>query len=163
MSRLYNMIRNKVNTRVMVLVMLSLAFVGFSCMQQKTAQNPEGYNLSSPQKFTLPSSLTEISGHTFYKGDPDVVYAQEDENGRVYHFKLGDKKVSHTKFAGHGDYEDIAISREQVVMLRSDGVLFVFPFSQLKANNITSVKTFDNLLPKGEYEGMYADDKTGDI
>ncbi|MBE9585208.1 SdiA-regulated domain-containing protein [Mucilaginibacter sp. JRF] len=145
-------------------LVLSLVFVSFSCMQKKeAAKNPPGYDLAKPQKFVMPASLTEISGHTFYKGDPSVVYAEEDESGRVYHFKPGAKDVAYTEFGGHGDYEDITICREQVIMLRSDGVLFIFPFAQLKAGKVTSVKTVNNILPKGEYEGMYGDEKTGTI
>ncbi|MCC8409036.1 SdiA-regulated domain-containing protein [Mucilaginibacter sp. UR6-1] len=148
---------------VFVLV-LSLVFISFSCMQKKeAAKNPPGYDLSKPQKFVMPASLTEISGHTFYKGDAAVVYAQEDESGKVYFFKPGAKDVASTQFAGPGDYEDIAICREQVIMLRSDGVLFIFPLAQVKAGKVTSVKTINNILPKGEYEGMYADEKTGTI
>ncbi|GAA4920584.1 hypothetical protein GCM10023313_25450 [Mucilaginibacter defluvii] len=146
------------------LLVLSLVFISFSCMQKRDAsKSPPGYDLSKPQKFVMPASLTEISGHTFYKGDPSVVYAQEDESGKVYFFKPGDKNISSTQFAGPGDYEDIAICREQVIMLRSDGVLFILPLAQVKAGKVTSVKTIGNILPKGEYEGMYADESTATI
>lgn len=146
------------------LLVLSLVFISFSCMQKKeAAKNPPGYDLANPQKFVLPASLTEISGHAFYKGDPSLIYAQEDETGKVYFFKPGAKDVASTQFAGPGDYEDIAICREQVIMLRSDGVLFIFPLAQVKAGKVTSVKTINNVLPKGEYEGMYADEKSGTI
>ncbi|WP_240663133.1 SdiA-regulated domain-containing protein [Mucilaginibacter limnophilus] len=131
-------------------------------MQKKQpAKNPPGYDLSKPVKYALPSTLTEISGLAFYKGDSKWVYAQEDETGRVYTFDLKDIHLLDTKFAGKGDYEDIAITREQVVMLRSDGTLFVFPFAQLRNREASAVKTFVKLLPKGEYEGMHADEKTG--
>lgn len=143
-----------------LLLIISLVF--FACMQKKQpAKNPPGYDLSKPVKYALPSILTEISGLTFYKGNPEWVYAQEDETGRVYTFDLNDIHLLDTKFAGRGDYEDIAIAREHVVMLRSDGTLLIFPFAQLRNREASAVKTFEKLLPKGEYEGMYADEKTG--
>lgn len=146
-----------------ILGILSLSvFVFFSCMQQKQqVKNPPGYNLSAPLKITLPSILTEISGLSFYKGDPKWVYAHEDETGRIYTFNPADIHLIETKFAGRGDYEDIAIAREQVVILRSDGTLLVFPFADLKKKQASNVKTYESILPKGEYEGMYADEKTG--
>lgn len=138
-----------------------LVFTSFSCMQQKPAsQNPPGYNLSAPVTYKMPASLTEISGHAFYKGDAKTVYAQEDETGHVYYFAPGSPDVKKVKFGQHGDYEDIAISKEQVIILRSDGTLFVFPYAEIKAGNVTHLKTNTGLLPKGEYEGLYADDKT---
>lgn len=160
-SNLYKLLHNKAGKGLMGVLLLSV-FVFFSCMQQKQpAKNPPGYNLSVPVKYALPASLTEISGLAFYKGDPKMVYAHEDETGKVYTFDLNDIHLLNTKFAGKGDYEDIAIAREQVVMLRSDGALFVFPFPQLRNREVSAVKTYDGLLPKGEYEGMYADEKTG--
>lgn len=154
---------NKIIERGVFGLMLLLVFISFSCMQQKRVKNPPGYNLSAPVKYTLSSILTEISGLAFYKGDPEMVYAQEDESGRVYQFDMNDPHLMHTKFAGKGDYEDIAIAREQVIMLRSDGALFIFPFSELNKHDEPIVKTYENLLPKGEYEGMYADEKTGKV
>ncbi|GAA4306926.1 hypothetical protein GCM10023149_00370 [Mucilaginibacter gynuensis] len=141
---------------------LALVFMGFSCMQQtKPAKSPDGYNLTAPAKYALPVSLTEISGLAFYKGDPKVIYAHEDETGKLFYFGWGDKDVKHVKFGNHGDYEDIAICKEQVIILRSDGVLFIFPFSEARAGNITHVSTQADILPKGEYESLYADEKTG--
>jgi hypothetical protein len=146
-------------------VVLGLVFTGFSCMQKKTpaAQSPAGYNLAAPVTYKMPMSLTEISGLTFYKGDAKTVFAHEDETGHVYYFALGSTDVKDVKFGKHGDYEDIAICKEQVIMLQSDGTLFVFPYGEIKTGNVTHLKTNAGLLPKGEYEGMYADEKTGTL
>ncbi|RYD92430.1 MAG: SdiA-regulated family protein [Sphingobacteriales bacterium] len=150
--------------RLVFVAVLALVFTAFSCMQQKAGavKSPQGYNLDAPVKYVLPLSLTEISGHTFYKGDPKTIYAQQDEDGKLFYFGFGDKDVKHVKFAGHGDYEDIAICKEQVIILRSDGTLIVFPFSSVRTNQAAAqAKTYDAILPKGEYEGMYGDEKTG--
>jgi hypothetical protein len=71
--------------------------------------------------------------------------------------RLGDSKAEHVKFGKKGDYEDLAIINEQVIFLRSDGTLFSFPFDKVKQNEVTDVKEWKDLLPAGEYEGMYAD------
>ncbi|MDN3583263.1 SdiA-regulated domain-containing protein [Mucilaginibacter flavus] len=121
--------------------------------------NPKGYDLSKPEKFNMPDDLLEISGITFLNGNADMLYAEEDEDGRVYYLKLGDKQASYVHFGKKGDYEDLGICNGNMVLLRSDGVFFTFPFGQVKSAEVDARKQ-DSLLPEGEYEGMYADDKS---
>jgi len=141
---------------VMIFVMIFTA-----CSHKRNFENPKGYDINNPQKIVMPVSLHEISGIAFYKGDPDTVYAEEDENGKLYFLHPGDKKSSHFKFGKHGDYEDIAISKEFVIMLKSNGTLFTFPFADLQQEGTERVVEWKDLLPKGEYEGMYADEASG--
>jgi hypothetical protein len=138
---------------------LTLVFSGIACMEKSAFKSPPGYDLNNPVKYFMPESLLEISGIALYRGRADSVYAQQDENGRIYYMKLGEKKPTYSKFAGSGDYEDIAIMGDQVFMLRSDGTLYTFPFKQVRSGDIQNVQEFERLLPKGEYEGMYADEK----
>jgi hypothetical protein len=137
--------------------------VAYACTEKKTYSTPPGYDLNNPLKDNMPDVLNEVSGITFYKGNPDTLYAEQDEEGKVFHFKPGEKEVSHTRFAKGGDYEDIAILGEQVVVLKSNGALFIFPFSQVRTHEATNVVEVKDLLPKGEYESMYADEKTGQL
>jgi hypothetical protein len=44
-------------------------------------------------------------------------------------------------------------------MLRSDGVLFTFPFKGIRNPEIGGVQKWKDILPQGEYEGMYANEK----
>jgi len=134
-------------------------FAVFSCTNAQTFTSPQGYDLTKPVRYNMPDKLQEISGIAFYHGKPDSIYAEEDENGQVYYFHLGDKQISHSTFAKPGDYEDIAILGEQVIMLRSDGVLFTFPFKGLRSADIGNVQKWKDILPQGEYEGMYANQK----
>lgn len=138
----------------------ALIFSGIACTEKPAVKNPPGYDLSKPVKYFMSEGLLEISGIALYHGRADSVYAQQDEDGRIYYIKLGDKKPAFSKFAGGGDYEDIAIMGEQVFVLRSDGTLFSFPFKQVRGGDIKNVQKLEGLLPKGEYEGMYADEKT---
>ena len=45
-------------------------------------------------------------------------------------------------------------------MLQSKGVLFTLPFSEIGKPQTTNIKKWENLLPEGEYEGIYADENT---
>lgn len=140
-------------------LIISGIITAFSCTNAQTYTSPKGYDLTKPTRFNMPDKLREISGIAFYHGKPDSLYAEEDETGRVYYFRLGDKQVNHSTFGKAGDYEDIAILGEQVIMLRSDGVLFTFPFKGLRNPDIGNVQKWKDILPQGEYEGMYANEK----
>ena len=98
--------------------------------------------------------LREISGITFNRGRNDTMYAEQDEEGKVFHFKLGDNRIQATRFWKKGDFEDISICNDFVIMLRSDGVLFTFPLSETTKPDAGLVKSFEGLLPAGEYEGL---------
>jgi hypothetical protein len=136
--------------------------LGISCADKaggNATSNPKGYDLSKPIKYNMPDALLEISGIAFNNGKSDMIYAEQDEEGRLFYFKLGDKELKDTKFGKKGDYEDVAICHGQVIMLRSDGVLFTFPLSGINAKEVANVNKQEGLLPEGEYEGMHADEK----
>ncbi|EHQ30614.1 SdiA-regulated domain-containing protein [Mucilaginibacter paludis] len=142
---------------------ITIAFFGFSCMDKTNYTSPPGYDLNKPVKYNMPESLHEISGIAFHHGKPDSLYAEEDEDGKVYYMHLGDPKVNHSRFGKAGDYEDITILGEQVVMLRSDGVFFVFPFNGLRNPEIKNVQKWNYILPSGEYEGLFGDEKNNQL
>jgi hypothetical protein len=146
---------------ITLILFLSLAML--SCIDKKTYNSPPGYDLNNPVKYFMPENLTEISGIAFHHGKPDTLYAEQDEEGKVFYFKPGDKQIGHSKFGKAGDYEDIAILGDQVILLRSDGVFFVFPFNQVRSGNISNVQKWNEILPKGEYEGLYADEKANQL
>ncbi|MDQ8006472.1 MAG: SdiA-regulated domain-containing protein [Pedobacter sp.] len=135
----------------------STAFL--SCAQKKKdkVESPLGYDLSAPEKYNMPEALLEISGFAFANGDPSKVYAQQDEEGKVFTISLGSKKYQHTKFAKDGDFEDIAIAWGKVMVLKSNGDLFSFALEETKNKETKNVAHTKSVLPKGEYEGMYAD------
>ncbi len=143
------------------LLLMPIAFV--ACGQINEYQSPPGYDFNNPEKFRVVENLLEISGIALYKGSSDTFYAIEDEDGKLFRFHLGDKKPFSSKFGKRGDYEDIAICNEQVIVLRSDGVLFSFPFSEAGNKEIVNVREWKDILPPGEFEGMYADNVTGKL
>jgi len=138
--------------------------VSSSCeSQQQAFTSPPGYNLNNPKRFNMPNVLREISGIVFYKGTGDTLYAEQDEEGLVFRFKLGDANVQVTRFGKKGDFEDISAVNNFIIMLRSDGVLFTFPITELQKKETDKVKIFEDLLPDGEYEGLASEDMSNKL
>ncbi|WP_316811583.1 SdiA-regulated domain-containing protein [Pedobacter heparinus] len=119
--------------------------------------SPAGYDFSKPDKFNMPSSLLEISGIAFNVGNSDTVYSIQDEDGKLFRQHWDVKKQRHMKFAAKGDFEDLAIFNEMAFVLKSNGALFSFPLSEAVKEESDQVKERKRLVPKGEYEGLYAD------
>jgi len=129
---------------------------------QKTSKytSPAGYDLNKPEKFSMPPVLLEISGISFKEGNSNILYSEQDEEGKVFYLKPGDAKAQHTKFGKNGDYEDIAICDDKIIILKSDGSLYFFSLSEIGKPDATNVKEYKNILPAGEYEGLFCDNKT---
>ncbi|WP_448697519.1 SdiA-regulated domain-containing protein [Mucilaginibacter sp. AW1-3] len=144
-----------------LLITASSTFVG--CAQKPVYKSPAGYNLAKPVKYVMPDTLHEISGIAFKQGDAGMLYAEEDEHGRVYYMHLGDKTAKYTAFRPKGDFEDMAVCGQQVVMLQSKGVLFTLPLAELGKPRANNVQKWENILPDGEYEGLYADEKAQQV
>lgn len=125
--------------------------------------SPKGYDFGKPDKFSMPSSLLEISGIAFHNGISDTVYSIQDEDGKLFRQKWDVKKQYHMKFAPKGDFEDLAIFNEMVFVLKSDGVIYSFPFTEAVKDESNTVKVRKGLIPKEEYEGMYADPQTNKV
>lgn len=160
--------RSKINLMILALFALTISFITISCTEKKAkgaqvAQNPPGYDLAKPQKYSMPDILQEVSGIAFENGKNDFVYAQQDEDGSLFKLPLGSKDETATKFATKGDYEDVSIAQGFAILLKSNGTLYSFPLSETKNEETTNVKVSENLVPKGEYEGMYADEATGKV
>jgi uncharacterized protein YjiK len=115
------------------------------------------YNLDKPEKFNMPESLLEISGIAFHEQLNDTIYAINDEEGKVFRLGWNIPKQLHSKFGKQGDYEDLSIANGIVYVLKSNGVLYSFPFADAIYTELDQVREIKTLLPKGEYEGMYAD------
>lgn len=145
----------------MKLVYISIALICIAaCASEKDKYtSPKGYDLTQPEKFVLPAILKEISGIAFNQGNADTIYAEQDEEGKLFRFKLGEDKLITIKFAKKGDYEDMAICNGTVIMLRSDGTLFSFPLSETVNPEASHVQEWKGLLPKGEYEGLAANEQ----
>ncbi|GAA4799584.1 hypothetical protein GCM10023231_30460 [Olivibacter ginsenosidimutans] len=143
---------------IFTLYIALIACIACAQKKEKTFTSPEGYDFNQPEKITLPHMLQEISGITFKDGEPHTLFAQQDEKGSLFYFNPdATKDMKAVTFGPEGDYEDLALTGKWVILLRSDGSFFTFPFSSTYPEQITAVKT-EKLLPKGEYESLATGD-----
>lgn len=129
--------------------------------KKKEVKSPPGYDLSQPEKFNMPGSLLEISGISFYNGKADTIYAIQDEEGKLFRLAPGVKKQLNSKFGKKGDYEDLTMLGDKVIVLKSNGTLLSFAKADVVYEDIDSVQEWKGVVPKGEYEGLYGDAATG--
>ena len=120
--------------------------------------NTEGYDLDNPKIIELPTALNEISGLWYYAKDTSL-FAIVDEDGFLYKiFPKHPDRILRWKFAGRGDYEDLALVGSTFYILRSDGTLFATTIAA--GDNIQSVK-YDAPMEGNEYESLYYDESAG--
>lgn len=113
-------------------------------------------NYSIENTYHLPAILEEVSGIVWLSNNTFACI--QDEDGFIFIYDTKQNAIiENIKFAGTGDYEDLAINNNDVYVLRSDGLIFEIlnyksenrtistfktPFSE--ANNMESL-TFDTL------------------
>ncbi len=142
-------------------VFMTLALAGCNATFATKEPALKEYRLDQPEKLLMPESLLEISGISFRKGKNDTIYAIQDEEGKVFKLVWGLSYQQHVKFARAGDYEDVSIVHDRVIVLKSNGNLYSFPFSETAFGETSTAQIWDHLLPKGEYEAMFGDDSDG--
>jgi uncharacterized protein YjiK len=143
-------------------LMLTMA-MNLSCKNANRYTSPSGYDFKKGDKFNMPSSLLEISGIAFHNGKSDTVYSIQDEDGKLYKQQWDVKKQKNVKFASKGDFEDLAVIDSNVIVLKSNGSLYVFSLKETNQKETKEVREFKNLFPKAEYESIYADQPTGNV
>ncbi|WP_256005777.1 SdiA-regulated family protein [Pedobacter deserti] len=151
----------RIETLILFSVIAPLVFVA-ACARPKTT-SPGSYDLTKPEKFKMPSSLLEISGIALYNGRADTIYSIQDEEGKLFRQAWGIKKQQNTKFAKNGDFEDIGMLGERIFVLKSNGRFYSFLRSEAQKKVAENVKEYRTLLPKGEYESLFADSATNKL
>ena len=142
---------------------LPLVLLAFCSPKEKAASSPNGYDLNQKIKFLMPESLQEVSGICFKNGNPDTVYAIQDEEGKVFRMALGIKKQLNAKFSRSGDYEDVTFLGNKIFVMQSRGNFFAFPAEDVIYKEVDGVQEWKELLPKAEYESMYGDEQSGNL
>ena len=145
-----------------IVFILAMA-ISFSCKNDNKYTSPAGYDFKKCDKFNMPSSLLEISGIAFNNSNSDTIYSIQDEDGKLYKQQWDVKKQKNVKFASKGDFEDLAIIDSNVIVLKSNGSLYVFSLKETIKKETKEVREFKNLFPKAEYESIYADKPTGSV
>ena len=110
--------------RSLYLIPILWATISINLLAQGANDFP--YNLEEPLRlYTLPESLEEISGLTYY-ADGQLA-ALNDEHGRVYVFDINERKVVHRiRFEGDGDFEGIELVDNYMYAIKSNGKLYRF-------------------------------------
>ncbi len=127
-------------------------------------KSPMGYDLENAEVFQMPASLKEISGIAFHKIFPGGILAEQDEEGAVFFYDWQSGKAKKLKFGKKGDYEDITVFRSKVYVLRSDGSITAMTLKKEKGEMVISGTTeFEKILPAGEYEGLFGDERSGKL
>lgn len=116
------------------------------------------YDFENPtQKISLPNSLQEISGLSFYKNNQ--LACINDEQGKVFIFDFTKKEISEViPFGKKGDYEGIEIIENEVFVLKSDGIINSFKIGEPFEREIDC--SDPDVL---EYEGLSYDPTTGNL
>jgi uncharacterized protein YjiK len=134
-----------------------------SCKNENKYSSPFGYDLKKGEKFNMPSSLLEISGIALKDGSSDTIYSVQDEDGKVFKQKWDVKKQKNVKFSSKGDFEDLTIIKDKIIALKSNGTFYVFSLNETNKKETKEVVEFKKLIPKAEYESIYADQVTENV
>jgi uncharacterized protein YjiK len=116
------------------------------------------YDLGSADaEYKLPGALEEISGLAWC--GKDKLACVQDEKGHIYVLDL-EKDIDITKynFGKDGDYEDIAVHKQTIYVLRNDGR--IYRVKDLKEDKIRVKKYETPLSEKNDTEGMAFDPLT---
>lgn len=119
------------------------------------------YDISKPdEKHFLPYVLEEISGLS-YKGNNRVV-AVDDESGKLFEYDLSERKIKHSiEFYKGADFEGIEIVEDKVYILKSDGDIFYFDYTESKTTRGEKIETA--LGSKNDTEGLGYDPMTNKL
>jgi len=129
-----------------------------SCKPKKFIyKSPPHYNFSKVFRDKLDLKIKEISG-IVWDNQNDEFIAHNDEKGTIFYLDRDTKGIkrefvfSETK----GDYEDIAMAKKDIYVLRSDGKLF-----RIVSDSTGKQKTFDagqlQSSGKNDFETVYFD------
>lgn len=115
-----------------------------------------GYNLLNPdQSYEMPDLLKEVSGIAL--GENSTLYCVQDELGAIFEYDLKSEEIKNIyRFTDIGDFEDVAVNKDQVYVLRSDGALYKFSLKNpskvtqqmlaLNTLNIEGLAYFENYV-----------------
>jgi len=119
------------------------------------------YDLEHPDTvFQLPRYLKEISGISYL--NKDKIACVQDEKANIYIFDTKRGEVtSKIDFGKNGDYEDIAIVKNDAYVLRSDGTLFKVENFEANPKKAKKIKT--PLSHKNNTEGLFYDKNTNSL
>lgn len=122
-------------------------------LKAKNAFRDAEYRFLNPdQIYEMPDLLMEISGITAV--DNNTIMCIQDELGAVIEYHLGDEEIKNVyRFTDVGDFEDIAINKNRLYVLRSDGNVFDFDYKITKIQAEQKMISINSL----NIEGLFYD------
>ena len=150
------------NAKLPVLLLVLLKFHNFSGCgpDKKASESPPGYDLNNPVTVTMPSSLDEISGISYYPKDSSV-FAEIDEDGILFKISMnGSSSIKQWRYDKKHDFEDIVMHDSTFYILESNGDIETLHFvgdSILKSKS----KFPDADKKQNEFETLYYDNSLG--
>ncbi|WP_405370963.1 SdiA-regulated domain-containing protein [Nonlabens sp. Asnod2-A12] len=134
-------------------VMISM----ISCkMAVEHPENSDKKEYTVNRLWELPTSLEEISGMAWLPNNK--LACIEDEDGVIFIYDLKTEKIEEQiKFGTPGDYEGIAVDKEDAYILRSDGVIFQVAQYRSDAIETSHFKTLFTI--KNNMESLTMDSK----
>ena len=140
-----------------IFAILSMTLLACGQQTKEKQSAPPGYDWSAFEKILVADDLLEISGITFAPGQSDTLYAHQDEEAALFKVGVPSGKYKRIDFGDTGDFEDIAIKSDTILLLESKGSFYGLLLDSLGSNVTTPFATWKKILPKGEYEGLFAD------
>ena len=121
---------NKTFNIIIVLVLftgISLFFLSLksnkSNQTTRIIESETSKNYAIKNTYNLPEILNEVSGIVWL--NYNTFACIQDEKGTIFIYNTEDNRITNEiKFAGHGDYEAIAINNKDAYVLRSDGLIY---------------------------------------
>lgn len=139
-----------------MLLVTGLLFNSCGAGKLRKIQSPPHYNFSEVFTHKLDPQLREISGLA-WDNKRDEFIAHQDESGKLFYLDKETKAIkAGYKFAGKGDYEDIAVVNSIPYVLRSDGLI-----TRVLRDSTGSVSGEElgepGIAGKNDFESMYYD------
>ncbi len=129
-----------------------------SCKQKRYIyKSPPHYNFSTPFPDKLDLKIKEISG-IVWDNQNDEFIAHNDEKGIIFYLDRDTKQIKREFVFSEakGDYEDIAMAKKDIYVLRSDGKLFrIVTDSTGKQNTFEAGQLQSS--GKNDFETLYYD------
>lgn len=104
----------------------------------------------------LPDALEEVSGIAFL--DRNRIACVQDELGKVFIYNIESEKIEEeVHFSGNGDYEGIAVVKEVLYVVKSNGSIYeIQNYSEEKPQ----IKEYPTRLSRNnDVEGLFYDEK----
>ncbi len=125
----------------------------------RTVELPQlGYDLLEPDStYELPDLLREVSGIAL--ADDHTVLCVQDELAAVFTYDLREERITRVmRFDDIGDFEDLLLNGDRILVLRSDGRVYELDHRSGKLR-----KEWNADLRSLNYEGIFQDPQTGAV